>query len=82
MLWCKALPNPSAAYFSNLALAYKANGQYDESIQTVNEMIEKPAFRSYEHAEFFRKAQIVKARCIIIQVRDYCLSGEYSSRQS
>jgi hypothetical protein len=30
------MPSPSAVYFSNLALAYKANGQYEESIQTVD----------------------------------------------
>lgn len=61
-----------------MALAYKANGQFAESIEAVDEMTSRPAFRSYEHAEFFRKAQIVKARCIIIQSRDYCLSGDYS----
>lgn len=31
-------------------------------------MMRRPALKTYEHAALFRKAQIVKARCIIIQV--------------
>lgn len=64
----QSLPNPSATYYSNLALAYKANGDYEKSIAIVDEMNSRPSLRTYEYAGLFRKAQIVKARCIIIQV--------------
>lgn len=43
-------------------------------------MVRKSTFQSYEHADFFRKAQIIKSRCIIILVKDYCLSGNYTEK--
>lgn len=75
--------NPNElVYYTNLALAYKSNGQFEEAINTINRM-ERQTFRvSPNYAELMAKGSVIKARCINSLAKTYIVNNNYSSEES
>lgn len=62
-------------YYTNLSLAYKANKQYWDGIASIDRMLF--ALLNIKD-DSLAKGRLIKAKCQISVVRDYCLGMTYS----
>ncbi len=75
----KQSKNPKElVYYTNLALAYKANSQFEEAIQTIDRMHHQRFLPSPNYTELVSKGDATKARCINSLAKKYIVSNLYT----
>lgn len=65
----KSLSNTEISYYTNLALAYKANHQFQESIDIIDQMTSNANFKGQQMSELYRKGLLTKARSIMMDAK-------------
>ncbi len=65
-------------YYTNFAQAYRANGQFEFSIETVNKMLRQAFPVSVNYSDLLNKGKIIKYRCFASIVKKYIISNTYN----
>jgi len=69
-------------YHTNLAQAYRANGQFLEAIEVINKVQKKSFPPSPNYLELMMKANAIKSRCVNSLAKKYIVSNSYSKEES
>ena len=64
-------------YFTNLALAYQKDNQLPDAILTIDQMTAQIEFADLRKSESYQKGQLIKARCLMLQVKEYCFGSSF-----
>lgn len=75
--------NPNElVYHTNLAQAYRANGQFQEAIDVINKVQKKTFPPSPNYLQLMIKGYTIKCRCINSLAKKYIISNLYSKEES